>query len=333
MVDRRHFLLGAAGAAMLPFVSIPALADTAADLGAASQFRERVTSLLAALQPGQKQRAMFPFGGDVQRNWNFMGIGGFIKPGLRLEEMDAAQKERAWDVLSSVMSPRGIEKTRDVMTLQQVLIDQGNGAATRGRERFSFAIFGEPSATGNWAMRYEGHHLSLTFNVSNDRLTGVTPSSFSVNPNRVENGNFVGLVTLKREDAVARKLAADLSGPVKERAFFMQQPFRNIRALAGREQPFDKREGIAIGDLGSAQRDLVIELVDAFAAEHLQPQHASEVARRVQSGDAAATHFGFAGSTNMGEPAYYRIHGDHLLIEFASVDEAAQHLHTIFHLS
>jgi Protein of unknown function (DUF3500) len=333
MVDRRHFLFGAAAAATLPFAPLAALAQSAADLGPATAFRERVTALLTALQPDQRQRALFPFGGDVQRNWNFMGIGGFIKPGIRLEEMDAAQKERAWDVLSSIMSPRGIEKTRDVMTLQQVLIEQGNGAATRGRERFSFAVFGEPAAQGQWALRYEGHHLSLTFNVANDRLVGVTPSSFSVNPNRVENGNYAGLVTLKREDNLARKLAADFSGATKERAFFMERPFRNIRALAGREMPFEKREGVAIGDLGSAQRDLLIELVDAFATEHLQPQHASGVAQRIQSGDAAAVHFGFAGSTTPGEPAYYRIHGDHILIEFASVDDAAQHLHTIFHLS
>ena len=58
---------------------------------------------------------------------------------------------------------------------------------------------------------------------------------------------------------------------------------------------------------------------------------ASAVTQRLKEGD-TATHFAFAGATEVGRPAYYRIHGERVLIEFACVDEAAQHLHTVFHL-
>jgi hypothetical protein len=330
----RRFILSApavlAAGNLLPF---PAYAKPGMDLGDAASLTTRALTLLQSFAPDQKQAALFPYGGDEQKRWNFMGVGGFIKPGFRLEQMDTAQKDKAWDLLSTVLSPRGIEKTRDVMTLQQVLIDQGNSASTRGRERFSFAFFGEPDAAKPWAFRLEGHHLSLTFSIAGNRLVGVTPSSFSVNPNRVKGGNHAGLVTLKREDDVARKLAADVTGVSKERLFFSAQPLRNVRALAGREQPFEVREGLAIGDMGSGQRDLMIEIIDAFAAEHLLPSFAQNIALRIQQGDAAATHFAFAGSTEIGKPAYYRIHGDNLLIEFASVDDDAQHLHTVFHLT
>jgi hypothetical protein len=332
-VSRRFILAAPVVVAAGTLLPVAAFAAPAMNLGDAKIITERASALLQSFAPDQKQAALFPYDGDVQKRWNFMGSGGFIKPGFRLEQMDIAQKEKAWDLLSAVLSPRGIEKTRDVMTLQQVLIDQGNGASSRGRERFSFAFFGEPDAAKPWAFRLEGHHLSVTFSIAGNRLVGVTPSSFSVNPNRVEGGSYKGLITLKREDAVARKLAADVTGASRERLFFSDQPFRNVRALAGREQPFEKREGLAIGDMGSAQRDLLIEIIDAFAAEHLLPQFAQNIAMRIQQGDAAATHFAFAGSTEIGKPAYYRIHGDNLLIEFASVDEAAQHLHTVFHLT
>lgn len=334
-MNRRDLLVTGAVVAATPFLSIPAFAVvSAADLGDAKLFRERVASFANMLSPEESEAARFPFGGEVQQRWNFMGAGGFIKPGFRLEQMSADQKTAAWDILSAVLSPRGIEKTRDVMHLQQVLIEMGNSASARSPERYSFAIFGEPAAGETWAMRLEGHHLSLTFNVANDRLTGVTPSSFSVNPNRVDNGgDYDGLVTLKREDSLARTLAGDLKGAVKDRAFFMSEPFfRNVRALAGREQPFDQREGVSVADLGAAQRDLLIEIVDAYTAEHLAPPFASAVTERLRQGDDAATHFAFAGVTEVGKPAYYRIHGDHVLIEFASVDDAAQHLHTVFHL-
>jgi hypothetical protein len=269
----------------------------------------------------------------VQARWNFMGAGGFIKPGLRLEQMDGALKLLAWGLLAAVLSERGIAKVRDVMILQQVLIDQGNNPTARHPERYSFAFFGNPVAHENWAFRIEGHHLTLTFTVSNDRLVGVTPSSFSVNPNRVKGGFKDGLITLKREDDLARRLASDLSGAVKARAFFRETPFRNIQAVAGNETPFDQRAGIAIADLAEPQRALVAEIIDAYTAEHLAAPFGNAVSAQLRSETHSSAYFAFSGSLNVGEPAYYRIHGERMLIEFAAVDSAAQHLHTIFHLT
>jgi Protein of unknown function (DUF3500) len=332
-ITRRDFIVTGVALAGAPFMPFPALSANPG-LGDAKAFRERTAAFTSLLSSQESEAARFPFGGEVQAAWNFMGAGGFIKPGLRLEQMSETQKTGAWDMLSAVLSPRGIEKVRDVMALQQVLIEMGSSPNARSTERYSFAIFGEPAADQTWAFRLEGHHLSLTFNVANDQLTGVTPSSFSVNPNRVDNGGpRNGLITLKREDDLARKLAADLTGPVKDRAMFMPEPFRNVRALAGREQPFETREGVPVADLGTAQRDLVIEITDAYTAEHLAAPFASAVTDRIRAGDDASTHFAFAGATEVGKPAYYRIHGDHVLIEFASVDDAAQHLHTVFHLT
>jgi Protein of unknown function (DUF3500) len=332
-ITRRELLVTSAALAATPLLSGSAFSATAS-LGDAKAFRERTAAFAALLSPEESGAARFPFGGEVQAAWNFMGAGGFIKPGLRLEQMSETQKTAAWDLLSSILSPRGIEKTRDVMALQQVLIEMGSSPNARSAERYSFAIFGEPAADQTWAFRLEGHHLSLTFTVANDQLTGVTPSSFSVNPNRVDNGGpRNGLITLKREDDLARRLAADLSGPVKDRAMFMPEPFRNVRALAGREQPFETREGVPVAELAAAQRDLLIEITDAYTAEHLAAPFASAVTDRIRTGDDASTHFAFAGATEVGKPAYYRIHGDHVLIEFAAVDSAAQHLHTVFHLT
>ncbi|MGL4490273.1 MAG: DUF3500 domain-containing protein, partial [Rhizobiaceae bacterium] len=236
-----------------------------------------------------------------------------------------------WHLLSAVLSPRGLEKARDVMYLQQVLIDMGSSASQRHPERYSLAFFGTPDPEGRWAMRLEGHHLSLTFSVENDELTGITPSSFSVNPNRVTSGVRQGLTTLKREDDLARKLAADLTDTQRKSAFFMETPFSNIRATAGNEAPFSTREGIPIADLSAGQIDLLKEIVDAYTLEHLAAPRAASFASRVTLPDDA--YFGFAGSLNVGEKAYYRIHSEKLLIEFAAVDSEAQHLHTVFHLT
>jgi hypothetical protein len=328
MINRRNLLLSS------PVLLVPSLAKSAPplDLGDAAALRRGAELFLSKLAPEQAADASFPFGGTVQKRWNFMGTGGFIKPGLRLENMQSDLKAAAWNMLAQVLSPRGLTKARDVMILQQVLIDQGNSPTARHPERYSLAFFGAPAAASTWALRFEGHHLSLTFTVANDRLTGITPSSFSVNPNRVGAGFKNGLVTLKREDDLARRLAKDLSGTGAGKAFFRETPFANIRATAGNETPFKTYEGLAVADMKSPQRELFAALVDAYTAEHLTSPHATAVAAYLKDETTSAAHFAFAGSHTVGERAYYRIHGPRMLIEFAAVDDKAQHLHTIFHL-
>jgi hypothetical protein len=123
-----------------------------------------------------------------------------------------------------------------------------------------------------------------------------------------------------------------LSSDVRRQVFFQERPFGNILTSAGRETSLTKRVGASVANLGSVRRDLVLQIADSYAAEHLATPFAAAVTNRISVGMDAA-HFAFAGSTAVGEPAYYRLQGDRFLIEFASVDSAAQHLHTIFHLT
>jgi hypothetical protein len=132
-------------------------------------------------------------------------------------------KKSAWELLSTVLSARGVRKARNVMTLQQVSMDMGDGVGRRGAERFSLTFFGQPDGESRWAIRLEGHHLSLTYTIEKDRLVALTPSSFSANPNRVGSGPHAGLNTLKREDTVARQLLSDLSGAVRRQVFFQKR--------------------------------------------------------------------------------------------------------------
>ena len=117
-----------------------------------------------------------------------------------------------------LFSPAGLEKTRNVMLLQDVLAASGNGAGQRSSQRFSFAIYGTPAETGAWGFRLEGHHLTQSISVRDGRIVSVTPSSFSALPNRITSGKHAGLITLKDEEALARRLAADLAGKPRVRA-------------------------------------------------------------------------------------------------------------------
>jgi hypothetical protein len=300
-------------------------------LGSAADLLAAARKFVAALDDQQRKAASFPWNGPQWRNWNYFGTGDNIKPGLRLEQMNAAQKQAAWDVLAVLLSPSGLEKTRNVMTLQDVLASQGNMPGLRSSQRFSFAVFGTPSERGAWGFRLEGHHLHQSISVRDNRIVSVTPSSFSVNPNRVTAGKHAGLVTLRGEEALARKLYGDLNPKLQGRARASATALNNILSYAGRERTNAKATGVAAAELVSAQRDLIWQLVDTYATDYLAPALADAQRARVRTGDRDAVHFAWYGP-NTAERAFgYRVIGQGFVIELGSVDPAAQHLHTIYH--
>lgn len=327
---RRRLLI--AGAALLGYSAVPAVAAAAggSDLAPATDLLTRVRAFLAALEPDKRRAASFAWDGPQWRGWNYFGIGGYIKPGLRLEQMDAAQKEKAWDVLSTVWSPAGVAKARNVMLLQDVLAAMGNGTGQRSSQRFSLAVFGEPSEIGSWGFRVEGHHLTQSVAVRDSRVISVTPSSFSSYPNRVTLGLHAGLNTLKEEEALARRLIADLAPDLQRRARVSESALRNILSSAGAERANAGKVGAAAADMTSAQRDLLWQLVETYAVEHLPSALATAQRARVRAGDREAVHFAWYGPNTPERAFGYRVIGDSFVIELGSVDAQAQHLHTIY---
>src|SRR5688572_29194185 len=114
--DRRRVML--AGSALVGAAMLPKLACAQDGLGSAAGLTGAVRKFLAGLEPDKRKAASFAFNAPQWRNWDYFGSGNNIKPGLRLEQMSAAQKDGAWDVLATLLSPAGMEKTKNVMTLQ-----------------------------------------------------------------------------------------------------------------------------------------------------------------------------------------------------------------------
>jgi hypothetical protein len=146
--DRRSVVL--AGAAFVAAVGVPDAGTRAAEVGLASaaDLLARVNQFLSSLEPEKRKIAEFAWDGPEWRGWNYFGSSDFIKPGLRLELMSASQKAASWDLLTTVLSANGLEKAKNVMTLQNVLAARGDGVGRRSSERFSFAVFGAPAEMG-----------------------------------------------------------------------------------------------------------------------------------------------------------------------------------------
>jgi hypothetical protein len=324
---RRHVILG--GSALAAAATLPGLAIAQAGLAPAADLLAATKRFLHSLEPEKRKAATFAWDGPEWRGWNYFGNASFIKPGLRLEQMTAVQKAAAWDLLATLFSPAGIEKTRNVMSLQDVLAASGNGTGQRSSKRFSFAVFGQPAESGAWGFRLEGHHLTQSFSVRDGQIVSVTPSSFSALPARITSGKHAGLMTLKDEEALARRLATDLANKPKSR--LSDQPLYNIMSYAGRERSNNQKVGIAAAHLTEGQRDLLWQLIETYSVQHVVPALSDAQKARVRLGDREAVHFAWYGP-NQPEKAFgYRVVGDGFVIELGSVDAAAQHLHTIYH--
>lgn len=321
-LTRRTLLVAAAALAAAP---------KAASATTGATMREAATAFLNGLDGPQRNAALFDFASNQRPAWNFM-LGARRAPGLALEQMTPAQKDAALGLLATGTSRLGLEKAENIMLQQDILRDEwGKGAPDRNRERFSVQIYGTPAATGAWAWRWEGHHLSLTFTILDDEVVSTTPSAFSSEPNTVPSGPHRGLVVLKEEESLARTLFTDLTGPARTGALAWPRSPGNI--LSTRTSPGQlarEQAGVPLGDLSQSQADMALRLVEVYTTEVLPPDLARTQSARLRGEDSAAIRFAWGGE-NLDGSIYYRLTGANLFIEFATLRNQPQHLHAVFH--
>lgn len=151
----------------------------------ATSMLEAASQLLSALDAEQRPRATWSFDDDERKRW-------FYTPtdhgGLPLSEMSSTQQRSTWRLVATGLSEAGFN-TAAVIVGQENILDRVEGFQVdfereRGRdpELYWIAIFGEPSATGSWAWRFGGHHVSLNFVIVNGRVVSATPLFFGADP-------------------------------------------------------------------------------------------------------------------------------------------------------
>ena len=325
--DRRTMLAATAALGLVP--ALPRAARAAETIGA--EMRTRATALLGALDGAQRTAATFPFASDQRVAWNFM-LGSNRAPGLALEQMTPDQKVLAMELLASGTSSLGFEKAENIMLQQDILRDEwGKGRADRNRERFSVQVYGAPDPQAPWSWRWEGHHLSLTFTMVGDAVVSMTPSSYSSEPNTVPSGPHEGLVVLKEEEALGRRLFSDLDGSTRDAALVWPDSPGNIRSNSGREaRVAGQNAGVPLADLSPSQRDIALRLIEVYTQEVMPGPLAARQRERLAEEDPDAIRFAWGGA-DLGGSIYYRLTGRTFLIEFASLRNQPLHLHAVFH--
>ena len=67
------------------------------------------------------------------------------------------------------------------MYLEQILYER-EGRDIRDSDRYYFTVFDEPSKSGAWGWRVEGHHLSLNVTLNDGEVVATSPAFMGSNP-------------------------------------------------------------------------------------------------------------------------------------------------------
>jgi len=288
-----------------------------------------------SLTAEQKAKALIAFDSKERTNWWFVPREDKQKKstrkGLPLKEMTEPQKKAALALVAAGTSASGNEKAVTIMSLESILLELEKGKGpTRDPEWYFFSIFGNPSKSGKWGWRVEGHHLSLNFTLDGTEVVSATPTVFAANPATVKSGSRKGLRTLPEADDLAIELFKSLDDSQKKVAYH-DKPFPEPQQATVKPD-VGEPTGLVAAKMTDKQRGTLLKLVESYA-HRVAPEIAEAQLRDVRKGGVDKIHFAYTGGTEPGKGHTYRVHGPTFVIEFLNVqaDSAknpANHIHS-----
>ncbi len=292
----------------------------------AAAMTDSAKAFLASLTPEQRAQATFAMDADERLNWHFIPKE---RKGVPFRDMTSAQKQLAHALLAAGLSQRGYIKASTIMSLDEVLkvMESGRGPR-RDPEGYFFSVFGEPSESGTWGYRIEGHHLSQNFTIVHGKVQDA-PSFFGSNPAEVLEGERKGLRILAREDDLGRDLIQSLTAEQKKTAVVSAEAPRDILTEASRKAALKGQpSGLQASRMNAHQRELLQNLLDEYVGN--VPGQVAQVRQDQIKKAGGNLYFAWAGGEKYRDPHYYRIQAPAFLVEFDDTQDHANHIHSVW---
>ncbi len=320
----------------LTFICVSAVLVAQSDKPSGAKQAEAAKALLAKLPAEAKAKAMFTFDDPHRTAWYFtprQEKKQSLRKGLMIADMTAAQKEAALALLKSGLSNQGFEQASTIMSLEGVLntLEGDRGGNVRDPNWYFVSIFGEPSNTGSWGWRFEGHHLSVNVTLNNGEVVDATPVLFASNPAEVKSGPRKGLRALPGIEETVKELIASLD-EVQRKTARQAKQFSEVREGYA-EAKVGEPVGITHGKLRDEQKKLLEKLMTMYSTR-MPPDVSVAEWQRLRQAGIDKVHFGYCiEEKKPGQPYTYRIQGPTFVVEFLNVqaDSAknpANHIHS-----
>jgi hypothetical protein len=304
----------------------PAFAQTPKVVAAAKSF-------LASLDEKQRKDVQFAFDDEKQRvRWSNLPVSMVARAGLKMGDLNAAQKQAAMNLLAAALSRRGYEKVQQIVEGDQVLKTSSNNSPMFGRDLFFISILGAPSEKDPWMLQFGGHHLALNITIAGDRgiltptLTAAQPATYTVDGKTVR--------PLGQENDKAFALLAALDDAQRAKAI-LNYKVADLVLGPGNDGKTIQPEGLKASAMNERQQAMLLDVIAEWSGIVHETAASARMAE-IKAG-IADTWFAWSGPTSVAPghngTSYYRIQGPKLVIEYSPQPlggDLSNHIHTIY---
>jgi hypothetical protein len=337
--------IGAACAADAP---APKPAGTAAESasGAEAALVARMTAAakaLAAALPADLLKAnTFAYGGPEHRYWHWVPTPlaaekdwqnkypPYGRFGVPVEKLDVKAIGLLHDLLKVGLSGDGYRKVQLVIRQEgpgdprQAFVGLDRSATSKpagGPGFYHFTLFGEIGAD-KWGWRFEGHHVSLTFEVEGGRMR-FSPSMIGFNPSPLP----------PRAAEMAMNLFRELSGEQQAAAHVVKAAGKAVPNDCSRDPQAPARPvGVKLDQISDDAKWYLGLLVEEYIGNY--PEAVAKAIRKQMHAELAESHFAWWGPLDHAQPHFYRLQGKTFVIEMRHQGggASAAHIHGVLRL-
>lgn len=319
---------------------------------------------LGLLDDSQRSKVVFRFDdAEQRRRWSNLPVGNVPRAGLRMGDLTQPQRDAALAVLAAALSKQGYDKVWQIVEADEVLKGggggggkagdkagkggkgggdgkgggkaggdgkggKGGGGPSFGRDNYFISFLGQPSITEPWMIQFGGHHLGINITFAGEHST-LAPSHTGAQPAfyELEGKTFR---PLGGEVDKAFALFSSLDEAQRKQATLGFE-VRDLVLGPGRDGQMIEPEGVKGSNLTAKQREMLLDLASEWTG--IMHEAAATAKLEEMKQNVADTWFAWSGPAEKGSPAYFRVHGPTVFIEFAPQrlgGDLSKHLHTIY---
>lgn len=251
------------------------------------------------------------------------------RAGLALDGLDATQTATLRALLHHVLSHAGQDRVDAVIATEAALGVLTNSPDFRNPKKYYTAVFGTPAPGKPWALRFEGHHLSVNLTFDGDKIVSASPLFVGANPETIPEGPDKGLRALGRQVDLARAAANALSPEQRKKAAGSEEWFSGfLSSPGGRRATLGKPAGIAAAEASpEAQKHLRALVADYVRT--IAETYADRYLEWFEREEWPTVRFFWKGDTAPGATYYWRLQGRRFLMEHDG-QEGGRHIHSIW---
>ena len=308
--------------------------------------KEASIDFLSTLSSSEKDSLTFKFEDLKRTEWTNLPIGLADRPGLRYGALSRESKIKFHNLLLTIFSSQGYLKTTHIMHLDGLLLniyeiahEEGDvneedikfiRTLNWGQGNYFISFWGNPIEQDKWAMKFEGHHISLNVTVIDDVIS-VTPLFIGSDPALVRYSEIAGLRILSKEEDYGLQLINMLSSEQLEFAIISEEVPKDILTSPESGKRLLDYQGIKGSQLTEEQKAQLQKLIFEYLS-NLEEEYVHEFKKSLSEKGIESIYFGWIGGKERVTDHYYVINCPNFLIEYDNVGwiHKGDHIHTIF---